>query len=86
MKIVHLNLYEMDNLMYPWKPLERGVDFASIVFCTTSFSCLLVCLHDISKSTGRIWMIFGGQVWCVTRRNSLDFVEDLDPNLATRIF
>ena len=30
----------MDNLMYPWQLLERVVDFASIVLCTTSFFCL----------------------------------------------
>ena len=24
MKIINYNLNEMDNLMYPWKPLERG--------------------------------------------------------------
>ena len=40
-KIVNFNLNEMDNLMYPWQPLEKGGNFASIVLCTTSFSCYL---------------------------------------------
>ena len=39
-KIVNFNLNEMDNLRHPWQPLERAVDFASIVLCMTSFSCL----------------------------------------------
>ena len=31
-------------------------------------------------------MKFGGQVECVTRMNRLDFGEDPDPDLTTRIF
>jgi len=42
MKIVNFNLHEMENLMYPWQPLEGGVDFASIMLCMTSFSRLLL--------------------------------------------
>ena len=30
-------------------------------------------------------MKLGGHIGCVTRKNCFDFVEDLDPDLITRI-
>ena len=33
----------MDNLMYPWQPLERAVDFASIVLCMSFSRFELAC-------------------------------------------
>ena len=71
MNIVNINLNEMDNLMYPWQPLERGVDFASIVFCMTSllgekkifakyvdqlFVCLFVCQSPTGHNSKPIVM------------------------------
>ena len=58
------------------------MDFARIVLCTTSFSCLFVCEQVISKSCVWIWMKCGGHVGCVTRKNCFNFGEDpnLDPD------
>ena len=70
------------------------MDFANIVLCTTSSSCLfvglVVCLfvfeQNISKSCGRIWTKFGGELGYVTRMKWLDFGEDLNPDLDLIIF
>ena len=47
---------------------------------------LSVCVQDISKSWGRIWMKFGEPIKHVTGTNWLDFGEDPVPDLATIIF
>ena len=50
------------------------------------FVCLFACVQDISKSWGRIWVKFCGQVQCVKRTKWLDFCEDPDPDPTTIIF
>ena len=47
--------------------------------------CSSVCVQDISKCCGRIRMKLGGHIGRVTRLNVLDFSEDPDPDLDTRI-
>ena len=46
--------------------------------------CLIDCEQNISKSCGRIWMKFGGELGYVTPTKLSDFGEDPYPDL--RIF
>ena len=47
--------------------------------------CLFVCVQDISKSCGWIRTKLGGKFGCAARTNQLDFGEDTNPDLDTRI-
>ena len=60
--------------------------FLLFVCLSALFVCMFVCVHDISKSWGRIWMKFGEPIKHVTGTNWLDFGEDPVPDLATIIF
>ena len=79
LKVIPYPLYDIHFALYlivsmlgdPSPPTGLPVCFAV---------CLSVCVQDISKSCGWIWMKLGGEVGGVTRTNLFDFGEDPNPD------